>query len=313
MCGCELSDVIFVIAIFALQTIMLLPPDILSDRLSKGPLEPADRGSEFTSFEAADLDVKFLLALLSEKNKVMSNACIPRFSICGYRRPFDVCFESPHTRCRHRPGRVLRIRSGVVLTHARSKPRFWVPKDMRRELDECRRRGKRYAVCNFGLHGEEDLTIGHANALVFDTRDKLIERYEPAGRHKNHAAIDRAIEDCMRHELPGWSYAGTRHATPARGPQEIADSFSGMCVTFSLLYVLTRLNNEHLSAKQVHDLLVAQGADQIRRTALRLNAAIADKLKRIRRGSLGSSHRGRQGRPRSNCRRDRPDRRAKKK
>jgi hypothetical protein len=243
--------------------------EFLSDVPSRGPREPADARSEFTSFEAADLDIKLLLALLRRRHRVTRDLCIPNFVLCGS----PLTHRSKTRRCPK--GSMLQIRAGVVLVNANARARLVLPPDFERTL----RCSKRFVVCNFGIYAGTSLHSGHANALVFDTVERLIERYEPSGH--DH---DETLRTLFARVLPDWTYVGTQLSS---GPQDVADGFSGLCVTFSLFYVLLRLLNPDKSAREIsHHLRHGRAPAETRRTVMRLNRYAIDVLRSFRRGSL---------------------------
>ena len=255
--------------------------EFLARRASRGPREPRRAWSEFTSHESADLDIKFLLALVRHRHRLARTVCVPQFVACGY----------SHTTVRHArhtcaPDAHMRVRANVIVSDLRTtRPTLWLPPDLPAQVAECR---KRFVVCSLGLYDHRDFATGHANALVFDVRRRLIERFEPLGdRHMPWLArwLTRRLETAF----PGWRYFGTHLSAPGgAGVQTRADGYDGLCVTFSLLYVLLRLLNPEKTAMEINDHLVSgYTPHELRSVVLRLNRHAADVLRAHRNGSLG--------------------------
>lgn len=252
--------------------------EFLSPHMSRGPFERPSPQSEFTTYDSADFDVKFLLSLIKRKHPLTKVACIPTFKLCvlpSNRAHYGQCdLENK-----------MHVRSGIVLLDVSSRPRLLVPPQFEKRLEECR--PKRFALCNFGLYSGSDLSRGHANALVFDLWTHTIERFEPIGQYKGHAHVDAKLRGEFSRVLPGWKYVGTSLSSPKKGPQAIVDAFDGLCVTFSLMYVLMRLKNPDLSAFEVNRLLLYKKTPSaLRREVLQLNRHVIDRLKMQPRGSL---------------------------
>lgn len=242
---------------------------------SKGPHERPD--GEFTGYDEADLDIRVLLALARTNSSLAHVACIPDFSACL--DDAHVSFGLARSSCTGKGIRAGVVASGLLTRDAK----LWLPPDLTTQLYQCRR--KRFVVCNFGLYATSDFDSGHANALIFDTKHRIIERYEPTGRSRD--VVDASLERLFGRALPDWTYIGTALAAPARGAQRRAtDRFRGLCVTFSLLYVLMRLLNPETPAETLNHYLGSMDGDRMRDTVLRLNRYAANLLRRYERGSL---------------------------
>lgn len=259
---------------------------------SKGPKEVIAPLSEFSSFEAADIDVKFLIALARQHHDLSHVMCVPDHVLCLY-GDSKVLFRKKTCPAAHEGRRRVygSIRAGIIVTHVRNagRTRVWHPPTLKSELKRCK---KRFVICNFGIYLGDFGENGHANALIFDTRKHLVERFEPYGYDPRYAAVD----DTMRRDLvaalgPEWRYIGAKQLRQ-RLQTPRTDSFKGMCVTFSLLYILTRLLNPQLSPQEIHDQLQQEEAPKLRQRILRLNRHVADTLRSFQRGTLVRRARG---------------------
>ena len=268
----------------------------LSSVPSRGPNEAQDPHSEFTHYDSADADILTLLSILKRDHSLHKVACVPDRRLClhtdGSGRAFVV--ETSRGSCPSAaPGTTaLDIRAGIVLTGSGEMYRtgqtddasLFLPPGWKRGLDECERKGVLYVVANFGLYMDTLTSNGHANALVFNLHQRLIERFEPAGRQRANQ-FDKALESLFRSKMPGWKYVGSSVA-PNVGPQRKADAFSGLCVTWSLYYVILRLTNPQKTTAQINQFMVRGTKSELKSRLVRLNKYMADTLRSHPRGSL---------------------------
>ena len=272
--------------------------EYLHARRSKGERERvttrSHRRSEADSFETFDLDIKVLLAILRQRSVLRHIACIPDVRLCLYRHSHTGKFHITHDtarrdRCpRYDGGASLWLDGacGIMVTSLwERRPRLWLPRNILTSLTTCERDGYHFVVSNFGLYHSTDLSEGHANCLLFNLKTHTIERYEPVGRLYSDDT-DRTIKRLFRAQARGWKYVGTQNAAPLLGPQAIGDSYHGMCVTFTIYFMLVRLLNPDKTPAQIYDFLVRGSARQIRSRALRLNKWVIEKLRRYERGEL---------------------------
>ena len=264
----------------------------LSKTQSVGPREKRARGSEMMSYEQSDADMLTLLSLLSD-DAIRKIACIPDRRLCVYEgRRSKLSIRHSAGKCPSPPPghrARLQIRGGVIVTDASTRPKLSLPKQFANSLDKCRQQGKRFAIANFGIYNNQSLAMGHANALVFDLRERVIERFDPAGRHSVRAEmLDVAIESLFHARLPQWTYVGTRAAAPIEGVQSRADAFDGMCVTYSFMYTLLRLLNPSRSSREIQHYMIRGSAADLRRRVKRLNRFMMDTLRGHKRGTLSS-------------------------
>lgn len=260
--------------------------EFMADSPSRGPNEKMTSSSEFISYSQADLDIKFFQSLLVQR-KVHLNACVPNFLLC-ITTERKVTFLPKNSPCRDH---VMRIRAGVVVLGANERhPSVHIPEDMAGYVNECAmQRGTRFVVCNCGLYPDSrnDFMDGHANALVFDTTTRIVERYDPVGFARN---VDNHVRKRFLEAMPGWSYCGPSKENLLQGVQRRADSFSGMCVTFCIYYVLLRLRNPDVNMTQVQTYMAQE--DNLREKILRLNKFVIETLKKHERNALLRLRRG---------------------
>lgn len=268
-----------------LQTI----DEFLADNPSAGPAEISVPSSEFKTYDAADLDVVFLLGLVKMHSLSRHVLCIPNFYLCLYTHSAQPAFivheDTPN--CAERAGakRVMKIRAGAVFLGIRTAaPKFFMPKEAVQKIHECT---SEVIVCNMGIYATHNpRSAGHANAFVFNSVLKTIERFDPMGTPRD--AFDRVARKKLKERFPHWNYVGMNAmlARHPRGPQRIADAFRGLCVTYSLWYTLLRILNPSTPATALVDTMLSYTPTQLRNRALRLNGYAIAVLKRHPRGTL---------------------------
>ena len=257
------------------------PTEFLSARESQGFREVVPENSEFLGHESADLDVKFLLAMLKSKHRLSRQVTIPKWLLCLYS---DGVAYYTRTKCRAATSdnpRVGTVPAGIMFTNLNStNPTLIAPTDLAAYVNAAK---TRFVVLNVGIYPGDWQSSGHANALIIDKKKKTLDRYEPAGKRKD--VFDDKISRLLLRRLPGYLY--TRYAEYARGEQRPqTDSYNGMCVTFSLAYVLYRLLNPDLDAEVLRRHMASLSAAKIKQQSLQLNRFVADTLRSYPRGDL---------------------------
>ena len=105
----------------------------------------------------------------------------------------------------------------------------------------------------------------HANVIIIDTKKKTVELFEPHGARSNESeleSISRAyfkvsknVHKFVRMNLPDFTYIPPSKYEPEDGLQVRLDAFSGLCVTWSILYLHYRILNPDLNPKNLMEYL----------------------------------------------------------
>jgi hypothetical protein len=108
------------------------------------------------------------------------------------------------------------------------------------KLIQCLKGNKRYIIFFFTLIFDE---MAHANMIVIDTKDKIVERYEPHGAKVNfyeHKVVDKILSGYFKKF--GLDYLGPEDFCK-EGIQSIFEgetgetyNFEGFCQTWSFIY-----------------------------------------------------------------------------
>lgn len=101
----------------------------------------------------------------------------------------------------------------------------------------------------------------HANIVLIDTKKKTVELFEPHGARDNQSeleSISRAyfkisknVHKFVKINLPEYKFIPPSKYEPEEGLQARLDAFSGLCVTWSLLYLHYRVLNPNVAPKQL--------------------------------------------------------------
>tara|TARA_B100000700_G_C14918679_1_gene795971 strand:+ start:30 stop:878 length:849 start_codon:yes stop_codon:yes gene_type:complete len=101
----------------------------------------------------------------------------------------------------------------------------------------------------------------HANIVLIDTKKKTVELFEPHGARDNQSeleSISRAyfkisknVHKFVRINFPEYKFIPPSRYEPEEGLQARLDAFSGLCVTWSLLYLHYRVLNPDVPPKKL--------------------------------------------------------------
>lgn len=123
----------------------------------------------------------------------------------------------------------------------------------------------------------------HGNALIIDKNTLTYELFDPYGR--TTPEIDIWFEKDLPYlaGLEGWKYLPPLELCPNYGPQYIAEkkediarNQKGYCMTWTLMYIHSRLSNPSIDPKIIVKLLTSPSGKDLRRYALLYNTILHD-------------------------------------
>jgi len=101
----------------------------------------------------------------------------------------------------------------------------------------------------------------HANMLVIDTKNKTVELFEPHGKRSEETTMDhlvgaynisdKLLKKYFHKFFPDYKYISPKDYLPSYGFQAKYDAYSGLCVTWSTMYLHYRVLNPNVSSKQI--------------------------------------------------------------
>lgn len=167
---------------------------------SLGPREKS-KGLNFAFYNQRDIGILFLLALIKNlKGPIHKIGCIPLFYLCIYKNPSGVFYtmeninkmnklSCPNSSDYQAGSNVSTYASIVILNaplnsdnYKKNNMSILFPPNLSELLYNCEKDNKYMVVCDLTLLiTTNTLESSHANVLVFDTRRKTIERFDPHG------------------------------------------------------------------------------------------------------------------------------------
>ena len=277
---------------------------------SLGPKEKKNVGN-FSFYNQRDLGILFVLTLIKKlKGPIHKIGCIPLYHLCIYKKNSGtfytmsnikdeltsglICPSAP-TNSKFFDGSGTNTYASIVILNApenysstNKQMSILVPPNLRDLIHKCENDNKYMVVCDLTLLSSENVKeSSHANVLIFDTRRKTIERFDPHGGNEysdvklaydpdsqigygrkdfqykkskfglksnslyNQVVIDNTLKNEFKNILSDYTYYGTNKTTPYLGPQIKADEYDGLCVTWACMYMILRLLNPDMEPAQV--------------------------------------------------------------
>ncbi len=309
---------------------------------SLGPNEKAG-GKDFSFYNQRDLGILFILSLIkNQKGPIHHIACVPLYYLCVYKNKDNIYYTLKNLdslKCpinndlapgMHRSGFAANRRydtyaSIAIINVPRrdeeyyniNKTQILLPPHLKELINKCENDNKYMVVCDLTLleSGNFD-DPSHSNILIFDTKRKTIERFDPHGgneyikanlvydnnsivnnrkdfkfgkvdtkKYYSNALYDQVFIDTMlknrfKIDLPNYTYYGTSETCPYLGPQVKADDYGGLCVTWTCMYVILRLLNPDLTPADVTIRMIDGKPTELKDRILRFQKFIIRTLKK---------------------------------
>lgn len=298
---------------------------------SLGPKEKS--GKNFAFYNQRDLGIMFILHLIKEfKGPISHIGCIPLFHLCVYMSKYGSFYTMENIKIADKlscdrnsdfyTGSSKNTYASITIINApimngkyNGPMQILSPPNLPQLIQNCEKDNKYMVVCDLTLLDTENfMKTSHANVLIFDTKRKTIERFDPHGGNEyskvqlaydsdgnstgrkdfnkfgnnklksfalfNQVSIDLKLQKYMKRVLPNYTYYGTNDTTPYLGPQIKADEYAGLCVTWSCMYMLLRLLNPDLSPAEVTIKMIDGTPKQLRNRILRFQKFIIRTLQK---------------------------------
>ena len=100
----------------------------------------------------------------------------------------------------------------------------------------------------------------HANIILFDTKKKTVELFEPHGAYSDDSTLEiknayykvsKNIHKFVKIYFSDYKYVPPTKYEPSEALQSRIDAFNGLCVTWSILYLHYRILNPDISPKRL--------------------------------------------------------------
>ena len=125
------------------------------------------------------------------------------------------------------------------------------------EIDRCM--SHRLVPINLLIHVPDIGT--HANIILMDTKKKTIELFEPHGSRREKSELEnmskayykvsKNISRFFKFYYDDYKFIAPTHYEPKEGLQGNIDAYSGLCVTWSILYLHYRILNPDVPQKRL--------------------------------------------------------------
>lgn len=127
-------------------------------------------------------------------------------------------------------------------------------------IESCENQGRRFFAITVMLicPGKPG---SHANLIIIDLKNKEIEMFEPHGKRSLDSTLDslvgayeisnRLLKKFFENILPEYKFISPKDYLPKFGLQGRIDAYTGLCVTYDMLFLHYRILNLDKSRKQI--------------------------------------------------------------
>jgi len=152
------------------------------------------------------------------------------------------------------------------------------------EILKCSNKNNtRFIYFTFIIISNERDKITHANIIIIDLVKKTYERFEPRGREeeKEEKIIDNVLKTRVKKifGINDFKYISPTNISPKFGIQSIADSYCGMCITISMMYLHLRLLNPDIRHPKLVKFIINRSKKELKDMILKYAKHIEETLK----------------------------------
>lgn len=132
--------------------------------------------------------------------------------------------------------------------------------------------------------------LTHANMVVIDLVKYTLERFEPHGstfyfnedsikenKMVNKIMLKQVLPDL---KLKNFTYISPQKLSPLIGIQRVADSYCGMCITISMMYLHLRILNPDVAQPKLVKFLLNRSKEKLKIMILKYAKHVEDTLKK---------------------------------
>ena len=155
---------------------------------------------------------------------------------------------------------------------------------MRQELINCSRKDNvRFIFFTLIIIWDNKTELTHANIVIIDLLNRTYERFEPYGNlsknieNKLDNLFDKKVREIL--SMKSFKYIPPCNISPFVGIQKIADSYCGMCITISMMYLHMRILNPDLSQKKLVKFIINRPKNKLKVMILKYARHVEETLK----------------------------------
>jgi hypothetical protein len=232
--------------------------EFLEKEESQGP--KAEIGKIGYHYQHYDNVYNYFTILMSTKLKYDKVMCIPQFVV-----------------------RYNNIESKTTALYDITNNNYYFPKSMRNSIKFCYKENIRLIYFTFAIKDSRSW-VTHANMMIIDIYNSTIERFEPYGRGtpKEERQIDNFVKDFVLEflKIESYRYISPSNISDKIGIQTIADSYCGMCVTISMMYLQMRLLNLDVKQSKIIKYMINIPKKKLKSKILRFARYVEKTLKK---------------------------------
>ena len=138
--------------------------------------------------------------------------------------------------------------------------------------------------------GSKSYHSTHSNIVLIDLKNKTFERFEPQGSSSDRIADNKLINQKINSKfqnkvmkdlgLKKYSYISPNKISPELGIQAVGDSFCGMCVTISMMYLQMRILNPDIPQKKLVKFIMERPKYKLKEMILKYAKHVEETLKK---------------------------------
>ena len=141
----------------------------------------------------------------------------------------------------------------------------------------------RFIYFTFIVISSEREKITHANIVIIDLVKKTYERFEPRGRETNEeeTKLNKLFKSRVKKVLglDDFKYISPTNISPMIGIQSIADSYCGMCITISMMYLHMRILNPDIPQRKLVKFIINRERKELKKMILKYARHVEETLK----------------------------------
>lgn len=141
----------------------------------------------------------------------------------------------------------------------------------------------RFIYFTFIVISSEREKITHANIVIIDLVKKTYERFEPRGRETNEeeTKLNKLFKSRVKKVLglDDFKYISPTNISPMIGIQSIADSYCGMCITISMMYLHMRILNPDIPQRKLVKFIINRNKNDLKKMILKYARHVEETLK----------------------------------
>tara|TARA_B110000208_G_C11800888_1_gene442268 strand:- start:10100 stop:10975 length:876 start_codon:yes stop_codon:yes gene_type:complete len=240
--------------------------EYLDKELNLGPNEKSYKTS-YNYQNLHNIYNYFFLIKLKEVNKYKV-LCLPNFIIN------DINLD----------GTVYKLRNTILVNIYYNY--YIIPKNLKELIEKCRNNKNHiliYLTCGISF-GKDIDKKRHTNMVIINLQKNTIERFEPHGNCKRISDINNKVNILFKKMLKDidlkFKYISPIELSNKIGIQEVADSYSGMCTTISMLYLQMRLINLDKKQRDIINYFLKKDKKKLKDLILRFAKYIKNKLEK---------------------------------